>query len=106
MYFCVIRQESEWKNTRSTLEQKHPTHQAAQHYLKLAQAYVWPWARKVSVQHDSYTCSQFPGSVGFPTARSKEPNNFVGAVVSEGHELWQQCPEQCRRQDHMDWSNC
>jgi len=98
-----------WKSTWEQMLKDEKTYSprgSKKHDQDLLKAYVWPWAREVSVQHDSYTCSQFPGSVGFPTARSKKPNNFVGAVEAEGHQLWQQCPKRCRRQHHMDWSHC
>lgn len=68
--------------------------------------YVWPWAKKVSIGHDSYTCRSYPYTKGFPTQRKNEPNNFVASVVSENHTLWEVCPEECRPKNHLDWIHC
>ena len=68
--------------------------------------YVWPWAKRVSIGHDSYTCHSYPYTKGFPTQRKNEPNNFVASVVSENHTLWEICPEECRPKDHKDWTHC
>ena len=48
----------------------------------LLHRYVWNrWGRADSLQHDSYTCSRFPGSTGWPTQRiNTTDHNFFGAV--------------------------
>ena len=44
--------------------------------------YVWnTWGRGDSLHHDSYTCTRFPGSTGWPTQRiNTTDHNFFGAV--------------------------
>ena len=64
--------------------------------------YVWPWARNMSLQHDSYTCHHYPGSVGFPTQRRDEDYNFIAAVGNM--RIWVECPQLCRR--HKHWAHC
>ena len=35
--------------------------------------YVWPWAKRDALQHDSYSCHKFSGNIiGFPTQRKNE----------------------------------
>ena len=87
----------------------------------------------MAVEHDSYRCHMYPHrnphqypthqtanihtysgdigvrcySIGFPTQRKEEDNNFVAAVVAEGGgRLWKKCPRKCRRKDHPDWEHC
>ena len=31
--------------------------------------YVWPWAKKVALSHDAYTCHKFSNTSPFPTQR-------------------------------------
>jgi len=50
--------------------------------------YVWPWAKELSIGHDSYNCELYPYTKGFPTQRQNEPNNFIASVVNENHTLW------------------
>ena len=67
--------------------------------------YVWnTWGRKSSLQHDSYLCDQFPGSIGFPTKRIMGPNNYVASVWKEKDFLRKRCPVKCRRQ--TGWVYC
>ena len=70
------------------------------------QRHVWPWARFVAMQHDSYTCHTYPHTIGWPTRRRNEPNNFVASVFSDNATLWTKCPKKCRRKGHMDWNYC
>ena len=67
-------------------------------------SYIWPWARNETMQHDSYSCFQYGGSIGFPTEREKTENNFVGAPTFGGVVLTKKCPEVCRRK--KDWIFC
>ena len=54
-----------------------------------------------------FRCDLFPNSIGFPTARKNEGNNFVAAVVSNVNKLWKKCPRVCRRKGHLDdWEYC
>ena len=63
---------------------------------------VWPWGKKSVLQHDSYTCSYFPGSIGFPTERKDNDYNFIAAVGDM--KIWEECPESCRRK--QKWKYC
>jgi len=54
--------------------------------------HIWSWARGMSVQHDSYLCSRYPGSIGFPTQRTREPGNFVGARSAFNESILDKCP--------------
>ena len=68
--------------------------------------YVWPWAKKDAMQHDSYLCKHYSRTRAFPVQRKNESNNFVAAVVGEKQYIWQPCPEKCRPVDHKDWTYC
>ena len=87
--------------------------------------YVWPWAKRDAMQHDSYLCRKysgksavclhfekitscclFTGTSPFPIQRKNETNNFVAAVVAENQYIWKKCPEKCRPQNHKDWEYC
>ena len=74
----------------------------------LLKFYVWPWGKNMAMEHDSYRCHVYNNSIGYPTQRKDEANNFVASVVSvQGLDyLWQKCPEQCRRNGHQDWDYC
>ena len=77
------------------------------HDQTLLAKYVWPWAEKVSMQHDSFNCRMFPGSIGFPTPRRNTSNNFVGAVINLNWTMNWMCPRECRRSGHQhDWEYC
>ncbi len=67
-------------------------------------SHVWPWARNLSVQHDSYTCAQYPGSTAFPTRRTTEKANYVSAAPND--LLLASCPAECRPEGHKDWIYC
>ena len=50
--------------------------------------YVWKFfGPEMSLQHDSYRCKRYKGSVGWPTQRLIEPNNIVGSIV-KGNGTW------------------
>lgn len=68
--------------------------------------YVWKWAKKDALQHDAYSCKIFPGTVGFPTQRRNESNNFIASVYSQNMYLWEKCPYKCRPKEHKDWEYC
>lgn len=75
------------------------------------QRYVWRWAKKDMVAHDSYNCHKFSSTRGFPTQRvMNEVGNFVGSVVSVNSSLSEGegavCPEKCRPNLHKDWIYC
>jgi len=66
---------------------------------------VWnPWGHRNALQHDAYTCHNFKNTVGWPTKRPMEPNNFIGSVVRENNRITQKCPIKCRRNRH--WEYC
>eukprot|EP00090_Calanus_glacialis_P018459 TRINITY_DN28652_c0_g1_i1.p1 TRINITY_DN28652_c0_g1~~TRINITY_DN28652_c0_g1_i1.p1 ORF type:complete len:263 (+),score=43.27 TRINITY_DN28652_c0_g1_i1:109-789(+) len=69
----------------------------------LLQHAVWKWGRHDALEHDSYSCKEFPNSVGFPTERKSEKRgNFVGGRA----DFWKECPMQCRRKGHHEWKYC
>jgi hypothetical protein len=68
--------------------------------------YVWPWAKGISIGHDSYLCKRYKYTQAFPTQRKKGANNFVASVVEENHTLWLECPWECRPDIHKDWKYC
>lgn len=68
---------------------------------KVLKKHVWPWARFNAMQHDSYRCDMYPGSIGFPTRRKKERGNYI---ASNNSTMWFKCPEKCRRQP--EWTYC
>lgn len=77
-----------------------------QHYLAEV---IWPFARHSSVQHDSYLCNQYPGSIPFPTQR--QGSQFVGEIIrierEEGGDfVLPHCPSFCRPPEHQDWLYC
>jgi hypothetical protein len=71
----------------------------------LLESHVWDlYGSENILQHDSYCCELYPGSIGFPTERKKEANNSFGSVGPE--PLWEECPEVCRREGHENWTYC
>jgi len=68
--------------------------------------YVWPWARKMALIHDSYTCKKFSYTHPFPTKRTKGVGNYVGSVLSLNASIDAECPEKCRPKEHKDWLYC
>ena len=80
---------------------------AAQHVRaldqKLLQEELWPLVRSSSVQHDSYYCEFFTGSVPFP---SKRRDFHVGCVRDCSVGDVKECPVACRPKQHLDWKYC
>ena len=73
---------------------------------KVLANYIWPKLKNDVIQHDSYTCKRYPGSIPFPTQRYK--NEFVGCIshaCSNGIKD-EKCPVECRPKDHQDWIYC
>ena len=67
--------------------------------------HVWlSWGKRFSVQHDSYLCKMFRGSIGFPTQRQMVPNNFVASIYKDNDTLTKRCPIDCRR--YREWEYC
>ena len=70
--------------------------------------YFWPWAKDTMMAHDSYCCKIFrAGWRPYPTARTNEAPNFIGAAslkatIPKGNE----CPQDCRPANHQDWVYC
>ena len=48
--------------------------------ITIVRRYIWRWARKDCLSHDAFHCSKFSNTKPFPTKRTLQPNNFVGAV--------------------------
>ena len=54
-----------------------------------------------------FRCDKYPDTIGFPSKRSPQSNNFIGAIVASYHwQMWEKCPENCGRVDHHDWEYC
>ena len=73
----------------------------------LLNRHVWRnnrFGHSQALQHDSYFCQRYKGSISWPTKRLLEPNNFVGSVVKQNSTLSTKCPIKCRRQ--KDWDYC
>jgi hypothetical protein len=68
--------------------------------------YVWRWAKKDAICHDSYHCKKFSNTKPFPTRRQEIPNNFIGSVVTDNYTLRVECPEKCRPEGKNDWIYC
>jgi len=66
--------------------------------------YMWPIVKKDSIQHDSFLCTMFPGSIPFPSQR--KPGIFVGCVRPCKIFNTTECPKQCRPIDNQDWKFC
>ena len=66
---------------------------------------IWnTWGWNNAFQHDAYSCIRFNSSVGWPTKRLMEPNNFVASVIKQNHTLNEKCPITCRR--NPEWEYC
>jgi len=64
---------------------------------------VWPRIKTRVLQHDSYSCSMYPGAKPFPTERRQ---HFVGCVRNcdvYGKEI---CPKECRPKKYPEWTYC
>ena len=68
--------------------------------------YVWRWAKKDTLSHDSYHCKKFSNTKPFPTRRKSDLNNFVGAVATDNYTLEVECPEKCRPKENKNWIFC
>ena len=68
--------------------------------------HVWPVFKASSVQHDSYLCQRYQGSIPFPTKRPDEGSNYVGSKYLSMAKLDKECPKACRPKMHQDWLNC
>lgn len=72
--------------------------------------YVWPWAQKVALVHDSFNCDKYRTQFtkAFPSQRLYELNNYVGSISypPDFQTLWEPCPENCRPKNHPDWEYC
>ena len=67
--------------------------------------WVWrTWGWNNAFQHDAYSCEKFNTSVGWPTQRLVQGNNFVGSVILQNVTLDEKCPVPCRRKP--DWEYC
>ena len=69
----------------------------------LLSRHVWRRLSGEAMHHDSYSCAQFPGAVGFPSQRPNSTANFVGAPMDIKLENIE-CPTQCRR--NQSWTFC
>ena len=70
----------------------------------LLSRHVWAKLSGGVLQHDSFSCAQYPGAVGFPSQRQNSTWNFVGASLEENEPENIECPTQCRR--NQSWKFC
>ena len=66
--------------------------------------YLWPELSNDVIQHDSYLCRRYGGSIPFPSQRSAI-NEIIGLTNRSGIEA-RICPTECRPKDHQDWLYC
>ena len=64
--------------------------------------YLWPRVKYDSIQHDSYLCKSFSGSIPYPSQRLTN-HDVIGAM---GEYVVPECPKDCRPKDHEDWLYC
>ena len=99
---------SRWKKSWKKILDDPDTYQSRQIHgpdQVILNKYIWKtWGKHSSVQHDSYCCENFPGSIGFPTQRILAPNNYVASVWIEKDKMVKRCPVKCRR--YADWIYC
>ena len=72
------------------------------------QKYLWPELKNDVIQHDSYLCKYYPGSIPYPSQRSAT-NEFIGCpkfTIEEACSVPKVCPKDCRPRDHQDWIYC
>ena len=68
----------------------------------LLHKYLWPRVKNDSIQHDSYLCKSFPGSLPYP--RQRLANHDV--IGTKGEYVVPECPKDCRPKEHADWLYC
>ena len=71
---------------------------------QMLRRYLWPEVKNDVIQHDSYLCKSYPGSIAYPSQRSSL-NEIIGASRSWGFKA-KECPKECRPRDHLDWLYC
>ena len=69
----------------------------------LLSRHVWGRLPGGLLQHDSYSCAQHPGAVGFPSQRENSTGNVVGGESYRKQENIE-CPTECRRK--QSWKFC
>ena len=68
----------------------------------MLQRYLWPNMKTDSIQHDSYLCKSYPGSIPYPSQRLTN-RDVIGGM---GGNVVPECPKDCRPKDHADWLYC
>jgi len=72
--------------------------------------FMWPVVKKDTIQHDSFLCKTFPGSIPFPSQR--KDGIFIGCKRNVNVNIpcersnMTECPKECRPIDHQDWRSC
>ena len=70
----------------------------------MLQKYLWPVLKNDVIQHDSYLCKKYPGSIPYPSQRSA-----INEVIGGPREMGLRspvCPKECRPRNHLDWLYC
>ena len=60
---------------------------------------------KYIMQHDSFLCQSYRGSIPFPTKR-KDNMEFVGCPLHICNWKLPKCYKGCRPRNHQDWEYC
>ena len=68
----------------------------------MLQRYLWPKVKNDAIQHDSYLCKSYPGSIPYPSQRS----SIKEVIGGGGDAAASECPKNCRPKDHTDWLYC
>lgn len=73
----------------------------------LIDSVFWSRLKHNSIQHDSYKCSEFPGSIPFPNKR-EDTSTHVGKSRRKDKEPFKvkSCPVQCRPKENKEWNYC
>ncbi|KAF2352236.1 hypothetical protein FHG87_017008 [Trinorchestia longiramus] len=75
---------------------------------KLLQRFLWPFMQGDVVEHVSYHCQAYPGSIPFPTQRERGKYCGWGPYKIKESQIVVQikCPEACRPKEHPQWLWC
>ncbi|XP_018015586.1 uncharacterized protein LOC108672433, partial [Hyalella azteca] len=70
--------------------------------------HLWPFMQGDLMEHDSYHCEIYPGSLPFPTQRREWRYCGWGPYKASKRTIVfkKQCPMACRPKDHPDWTWC
>lgn len=91
-----------WDNFNIKNGTREPKKESDQHIIR---KYVWPVVKNDAMEHDSYSCDRYPGSIPYPSKRLTNTSGFMGCKRPCVREL-PPCPLKCRPKNHQDWTYC